>query len=719
VSYDSHLRGAGIAAETGLRLSRFASIVPAGPWWIVVNFSVPSRLVVDAQVAQAVVAFTGRTLTVAQFAAGCPEEVDAEALLSLLLDHGILVEQEYDEVAAFGELIATGETPRVANERRCARYQTPRALRTADLPTFSSPGKELRRLDVLLVGGCVVAFAQDTLVRQGRQRGFSVSCRHRWPSARRLAPLDADGAMPDLVVLQPSIQPFLASVWDEGPFQRPSLRARHARALARFFARAVEDLASRLEGSLGLVHNVAPPAISPFGRLDFRTRANYREITTEMNTAIDAEARRYDNVLVVDEERLALRHGGAQLFDDLVFPFAHHGGAADPQIAQPHQLPELSEVLASEYLACYEVFHGFRRVRCIALDLDGVLWPRILAEDGMGWLDSDTTTRWVHQGVHQALRLLEARGILLVSLSKGSSDITLDVWRRSADPRLLSPEDFVLHSIEWTPKPERLRSIVQRLGLQPQDVLFVDDSPVERAEMRARLPDVQIADGEVASFRAQLLSDPRCEVAWRTSETARRTETTKIVLERETLRATLPAEDFLASLDVHVAIDLLCPAQRARACELLARTTQFNTLGRMLLRDEAIRLMGRPGVKTTAVSVRDRFAEYGLCGIVVMEPDAVAAAVLSCRVIGLDVAVAMLVGSLRRARLLRAGTSGRVMNVPRNAPCHDLFSRAGFTHRGDGRFEIVDVGAVARSGQPGHITVTIAGDAEIARATAP
>jgi FkbH-like protein len=714
----SQLHGAGIAAETGLRLSRFASIVPAEPWWIVVNLSVPTRLVVDAQVAQAVAAFTGRTLTMAQFAAGCPEEVDAQSLLSLLLDHGIVVEQECDEVAAFGELIATGETTRATDKRPRAVYQTPRALRAADLPMLCAPGEELRRLEVLLVGGCVVAFAQDTLTRQGRQRGFSVRCRHRWPSTRGLAPLDADGVIPDLVLLQPSIQPFLASVWDEGPFQSSSLRARHTRALARLFARAVEDLASRLEGGLGLVHNVAPPAISPFGRLDFRTRANYREITTEINTTIDAAAARHENILVVDEERLALRHGGAQLFDDLVFPFGHHGGAADPQIAQPHQLPELSEVLASEYLACYEVFHGFRRIRCVALDLDGVLWPQILAEDGMGWIDSDTTTRWVHQGLHQALRLLKARGILLVSLSKGSLDMTLDVWRRSADPRLLSPEDFVLHSIDWTPKPERLRSTTQRLGLRPQDVLFLDDNPVERAEMRARLPDVQIVEGELASFRAQILSDPRCEVAWRTSETARRTETTKVVLEREALRATLPAEDFLASLDVHVAVDLLRPAQRARAFELLARTTQFNTLGRLLLRDEAARLIARPGVKTIAVTVRDRFAEYGLCGIVVMEPDAVAAAVLSCRVIGLDVAVAMLVGSLRRARLLRAGTRASVIKVSRNAPCHDLFLRAGFTQRGEDRFEIVDVDAVLRSGQPGHITVTIGGDAEIAQATA-
>jgi predicted enzyme involved in methoxymalonyl-ACP biosynthesis len=100
----------------------------------------------------------------------------------------------------------------------------------------------------------------------------------------------------------------------------------------------------------------------------------------------------------------------------------------------------------------------------------------------------------------------------------------------------------------------------------------------------------------------------------------------------------------------------------------------------------------------------------------VIEGDTVAAVVLSCRVIGLDVAVAMLVASLRLTGLLRAGTSGSISKVPRNAPCHDLYSRAGFTHRGEDRFELVDAGAVERSGQPEHLTVEIGDDVRI---TAP
>jgi FkbH-like protein len=697
-------------AATPLRLSRLAHLVEAGTTWIVANVAAPSRLVVDAPTGRAVGMLGQQPMTAAQFAAACPPEVDGAALLRLLCERGVAVAHDDDELAAFAQLMRTSEPPRDEDAPAPpGHYQTPRLLRAAQPPGAGARGADLQPLEVLLLGGCVLSFAQDTLVQRGRERGFAIACRHRWPTTRLRRPLHGDGPTPDLVVLQPTIQPFLSGVWDDGPLQAPAVRARRSGALARFLGRLVDDFAERLDGRLGLVHNVAPPTVSPFGRMDFRTPASFREIVAELNAAIDAAARRHEHVMVVDEERLVLRHGGERLFDDLLFPFGHHGGAVDPRIAAAHQLPALSEALANEYLACHEIFHGLDRVRCIAVDLDGVLWPGVLAEDGMDWLDGDTTARWMHEGLHQALRLLKERGILLVSLSKGSAEVTLDAWRRGADPRLLAPEDFVLHSIDWTPKPDRLRELTSKLGLQPRDVLLLDDHPVERAAMRARLPGVRVAEGDVAGFRAALLTDPGCEVAHRTEEARRRTETTQRLLQRDELRETLSDTDFLASLDVRVTVAPLAPDQRVRACELLARTTQFNTLGRQLGRDEAQRLLARRDVQATAVTVRDRFAEYGLCGVVAIERETVAVVVLSCRVIGLDVAVAMLTGSLRLTGHLRAGTTGVVHEVARNAPAHDLFERAGFVRTGASRWEIADPDAVARRGADAdHVELTLA-----------
>ncbi|HXE44518.1 MAG TPA: HAD-IIIC family phosphatase [Conexibacter sp.] len=693
-------------SATPLRLSRFAHLVETGSAWIVANVAAPSRLVVDAPTARAVQALARGPLSAAAFAAACPPEVDGEALLRVLFEHGLVVAEDADELGAFARVASAEPLPPADSPAPPGRYQTPRVLRAAELAQ-AAPATELQPLDVLLLGGCVLAFAQDTLVRRGRERGLAVRCRHAWPPTRLPRPLHGDGPAPDMVVLQPTIQPFLTSVWDDGPFQDAPVRARRASALARFLARLVDAFAEGLDGRLGLVHNVAPPTISPFGRMDFRTPTGFRELVGELNEAIAAAARAHEHVLVVDEERLVLRHGGERLFDDLLFPFGHHGGAADPRIAEAHQLPALSEALAGEYLALHEIFHGLRRVRCIAVDLDGVLWPGVLAEDGMDWLDGDTTTRWMHEGVHQALRLLEQRGILLVSLSKGSAAVTLEAWRGAADPRLLAPEDFVQHSIDWTPKPNRLRALAERLGLQPHDVLLLDDHPVERAEMRARMPGVRVAEGDVAGFRALLLSDPAFEVAHATDEARRRTETTQGLLLREQQRETVAAEDFLASLAVRVTVEPLAPEQLARACELLARTTQFNTLGRQPGRDEAQWLLAREDVTATAVTVHDRFAAYGLCGVVVIEDASVRAVVLSCRVIGLDVAVAMLVGSLRLAGRLCVGTTGHVHAVARNAPAHDLFARAGFARVDEERWEIVDAGAVARAGAPAHVQLTL------------
>ncbi|MGW3359692.1 hypothetical protein ACWDFL_30450 [Streptomyces bungoensis] len=111
---------------------------------------------------------------------------------------------------------------------------------------------------------------------------------------------------------------------------------------------------------------------------------------------------------VNDEERLVVRYGAAALFDDLIFPFGHHGGSVDPGDERPHQLPALRRARAGEYLACLRAHRGTGRIKLVVSDLDGTLWPDIAADDGLDWIDGDATSRWMHLGLHQALSVLKS-----------------------------------------------------------------------------------------------------------------------------------------------------------------------------------------------------------------------------------------------------------------------------------------------------------------------
>lgn len=689
-----------------LRLSRFASVVDIGERYVVANVATLDRLIVAPALGLAIKRLGEQAQSPQEFTDRCPHDVDAQRLIELLRTRGIVTSAAADETTAAElsrEPPATASTRRSAVERVLA-YRSPQLVRADDLAR-ASPLREVR---ALMIGGCVLAFERDVLVREGLRRGLDIRCRHLWPTpSARLRPL-IDDWRPDLVVLQPTVQPLLAGLWDEGALVAADRRERRLASLARLLDRMIEELAEALGEAVGMVHNFAPPAISPFGRCEFRQPVNFRRIVHELNATVDAVASRHPNVMVVDVERLATRHGAGNVFDDLVFPFAHHGGAVDPARPEPHQLPILSELLADEHLALLELHRRTSTVRCIAVDLDGTLWPGVLAEDGFEWFDEDGTPRWMHLGLHQALRILASRGILLATLSKGTAATTLAAWRQGGDrPGLLSPDDFVLHGIDWGPKPQTLAGICERLSLQPGHVLFLDDNPVERKEMRAAMPAVRVYDADVAQLRALLLRDPSCDAGSGTAEARARTRTTIAALAREAAGRDMPRAQFLSSLGITLTVGWVQPEHVARIHELQARTTQFNTTGRCWSPAALEALAARESSAVLWARVADEFADYGLCGAVVIEGASILSMVLSCRVIGLEVDLAILGAALRGAERLVPGTVGWIRPTERNAPAQDLFARAGLAACPGSarRYEIVDPESVEARCTVGHVAL--------------
>ena len=83
---------------------------------------------------------------------------------------------------------------------------------------------------------------------------------------------------------------------------------------------------------------------------------------------------------------------------------------------------------------------------------------------------------------------LVRRGVVLVALSRNNAaDAEAALGTAGAS---LSRGDFAAWRVDWNPKPGNLAAIAAELNLGLDSFVFVDDSPAERAEMRARLPEV-------------------------------------------------------------------------------------------------------------------------------------------------------------------------------------------------------------------------------------
>ena len=233
---------------------------------------------------------------------------------------------------------------------------------------------------------------------------------------------------------------------------------------------------------------------------------------------------------------------------------------------------------------------GLDRKKCVIVDLDGTLWPGVLAETGspFAW-DPAVSGAFSHIGLyfglHEALLCLKRRGIVLACVSKNDEATVRELWKypdHYPRQRLLTLDDFVTWRINWNDKVDNIRSIADQLGFALDAFLFIDDHPIERDRVRRRLSEVEVWGESPFGLRRALLDDPRLQLPRITAETAARTELVKAQLGREQFRAeALNEADYIASLNIQCSIERLgAGAALERIAELFQRTTQFNTTGR-------------------------------------------------------------------------------------------------------------------------------------------
>ena len=153
----------------------------------------------------------------------------------------------------------------------------------------------------------------------------------------------------------------------------------------------------------------------------------------------------------------------------------------------------------------------------------------------------------------------------------------LEVFDRRPD-MVLKREHLVSWRINWQPKSENIRSLAQELNLGLDSFIFLDDNPVECAEVRSGCPEVLTLrlpiDGDIEGFLRHVWAFDRLRV---TSEDRQRTTMYKQEAERARFQKQAPTiDEFLAGLDLQVTISEPAPEQVDRVAQLTQRTNQFN-----------------------------------------------------------------------------------------------------------------------------------------------
>jgi FkbH-like protein len=153
-------------------------------------------------------------------------------------------------------------------------------------------------------------------------------------------------------------------------------------------------------------------------------------------------------------------------------------------------------------------------------------------------------------------------------------------------------------------------------------VAFVDDSPLELAEVQARFPEVRCLrfpkrePGALLDFFRTLREwFGRTAIRDEDRIRARSLQSPSAV----DLAPADPAagEAFLAGLQAHLSFRLSQDTSDERALELINKTNQFNLNGRRITESNWRETLGRPGMFLVTVAYTDRFGPLGKIAAVV------------------------------------------------------------------------------------------------------
>ncbi len=368
--------------------------------------------------------------------------------------------------------------------------------------------------------------------------------------------------------------------------------------------------------------------------------------------------------------RVALLGGVHLLTDDEIDRVA----SADREDARRDELahiPFSDAHFAALALALARRIHALRvpAAKVLVLDCDNTLWRGVVGEDGVAGI----TLSEPFLALQDFAVAQQRKGVLLCLASKNSQADVLEVLDQRSDMRLRAG-DVVAHRINWLPKAANLRSLASELNLGLDAFVFMDDNPLECAQMRAELPEVvtlQVpAESGIADWLRHVWNFDKLAT---TAEDATRTQMYRENAARRSLESSVSdIGEFLAALDLQVDIGPPDEDEWPRVEQLTQRTNQFNFTTRRRSAQE-LRALPAQGAQVQRVRVSDRFGNYGLVGVLIAQAreDAwlVDTFLLSCRVLGRGVEHAMLRSLGQRA--LERGLQRvemQLINSARNEP---------------------------------------------------
>jgi FkbH-like protein len=330
----------------------------------------------------------------------------------------------------------------------------------------------------------------------------------------------------------------------------------------------------------------------------------------------------------------------------------------------------------------------YKRKKCIIVDLDNTLWGGVLGEEGIHGIQIGNDypgSAFLH--FQKALIELVNNGVILALCSKNNEQDILDVWEQNPY-NIINKKHISAYRINWNNKADNIREIIQELNIGADSVVFVDDNPTEREIIKHYLPDVEVPDFPEHPYLLPRFTKNLVEsyfVNYRTTEEdLKKTEQYQMNAARAKAQESFSdISEYLESLEIEIKVEPINEFNIERIAQMTQKTNQFNLTTRRY-DVSSIRSMHDSGALIYVASVKDKFGDNGITGLIIIESTGsenakIDSYLLSCRILGKGIEDAFFLYTLQ---MLKERNIKKVESIfipsSKNAQVANFYDKFGF-----------------------------------------
>lgn len=325
--------------------------------------------------------------------------------------------------------------------------------------------------------------------------------------------------------------------------------------------------------------------------------------------------------------------------------------------------------------------------RCLICDLDNTLWGGVIGDDGLDKIligNGDPVSE-AHLDLQKIILDIRNRGIALAICSKNNEENALLPFKKHPE-MILKEEHFAIIQANWTDKATNIRHIAKSLSLGLESMVFIDDNPVEREQVRQELPEVAVPElPDDASQYSNILTEAGYfESITFSNEDKIRAKTYEDNSKRhKLLKSSSNMEKFLKDLKMQISFKNFDKLGRPRISQLINKSNQFNLTTKRYTENEIEKLEKDKKYFNRQIRLKDKFGDNGMISVVICEKLnsqwIIDTWLMSCRVLGRNVELATLYNLIDNAKKFNiTELVGRYIPSKRNSLVKNHYKNLGF-----------------------------------------